>query len=88
MIKQNNKNPRKLTPREAARLQGFPDSFKILVSDNQAYKQFGNSVCVPVIKALSNQIKLALEKPRKKYRSIELDLFNYSKYEDRKIVSF
>jgi DNA (cytosine-5)-methyltransferase 1 len=88
LIKQNNKNPRKLTPREAARLQGFPDSFKIIVSDNQAYKQFGNSVCVPVIKALSNQIKLSLEKPRKKYRSIDLDLFNYSKYEDRKIASF
>jgi DNA (cytosine-5)-methyltransferase 1 len=87
LIKQNNKNPRKLTPREAARLQGFPDSFKIIVSDNQAYKQFGNSVCVPVIKALSNQIKLSLEKPHKKYRSIELDLFNYKKYEDRKIVS-
>ncbi len=87
LIKQNDKNPRKLTPREAARLQGFPDTFKIVVSDNQAYKQFGNSVCVPVIKALSNQIKLSLEKPYKKYRSIELDLFNYSKHEDRKIAS-
>lgn len=88
LIKQDDQNPRKLTPREAARLQGFPDTFKIVVSDNQAYKQFGNSVCVPVIKALSNQIKLSLEKPHKKYRSIELDLFNYSKYEDRKIASF
>ena len=56
MIKQNNKNPRKLTPREAARLQGFPESFKIPVSDTQAYKQFGNSVAVPVIKALAKNI--------------------------------
>jgi len=56
LIKQNNKNPRKLTPREAARLQGFPESFKIPVSDTQAYKQFGNSVAVPVIKALAKNI--------------------------------
>ena len=56
LIKQKNNNPRKLTPREAARLQGFPDSFKIPVSDTQAYKQFGNSVAVPVIKALSKKI--------------------------------
>ncbi|MFZ9181603.1 MAG: DNA cytosine methyltransferase [Rickettsiales bacterium] len=87
LIKQNDQNPRKLTPREAARLQGFPDDYKIVVSDNQAYKQFGNSVCVPVIKALSNQIKLSFEKPLKKYKSIELDLFNYNQYENRKIRS-
>lgn len=43
------KRPRKLTPRECARLMGFPESFKIPVSDTQAYKQFGNSVVVPVI---------------------------------------
>jgi len=43
------KNPRKLTPRECARLQGFPDDFKIVVSDTQAYKQFGNSVVVPLM---------------------------------------
>lgn len=41
--------PRRLTPRECARLMGFPDSFKIPVSDTQGYKQFGNSVVVPVI---------------------------------------
>nr|WP_319384386.1 DNA (cytosine-5-)-methyltransferase [uncultured Roseibium sp.] len=41
-------NPRRLTPRECARLMGFDDSFKIPVSDTQAYKQFGNSVAVPV----------------------------------------
>lgn len=56
LIEQKNKNPRKLTPREAARLQGFPDSFDIVVSDTQAYKQFGNSVAVPVIKALAKKI--------------------------------
>jgi DNA (cytosine-5)-methyltransferase 1 len=56
LIKQNNKNPRKLSPREAGRLQGFPDNFKIVVSDTQAYKQFGNSVAVPVIKALAKNI--------------------------------
>ncbi len=87
LIRQNDQNPRKLTPREAARLQGFPDDYKIVVSDNQAYKQFGNSVCVPVIKVLSNQIKLSFEKPLKKYKSIELDLFNYNQYENRKIRS-
>jgi DNA (cytosine-5)-methyltransferase 1 len=43
------KRPRRLTPRECARLMGFPEDFKIPVSDTQAYKQFGNSVIVPVI---------------------------------------
>lgn len=42
------KNPRRLTPRECARLMGYPDDFRIPVSDTQAYKQFGNSVAVPV----------------------------------------
>ena len=50
------KNPRKLTPRECARLQGFPDSFIIPVSNSQAYKQFGNSVAVPVIRAIAKRI--------------------------------
>jgi DNA (cytosine-5)-methyltransferase 1 len=44
-----NKTPRRLTPRECARLMGYPDSFLIPVSDTQAYKQFGNSVIVPVM---------------------------------------
>lgn len=43
-------NPRRLTPRECARLMGFPDSFKIPVSDTRAYKQFGNSVVVDVVR--------------------------------------
>lgn len=50
------KNPRKLTPRECARLQGFPEEFIITVSDTQAYKQFGNSVAVPVIRAVAKRI--------------------------------
>ena len=49
LIEQEGKNPRRLTPRECARLQGFPDTFKIPVSDTQAYKQFGNSVVVPLM---------------------------------------
>lgn len=49
-------NPRKLTPRECARLQGFPEEFIITVSDTQAYKQFGNSVAVPVIRAVAKRI--------------------------------
>ncbi|TYQ28545.1 DNA cytosine methyltransferase [Pseudanabaena sp. UWO310] len=56
LIDQKSKNPRKLTPREAARLQGFPDEFKIIPSDTQAYKQFGNSVAVPVIEKLAKSI--------------------------------
>lgn len=44
--------PRKLTPRECARLQGYPDSFKIPVSDTQAYRQFGNSVTVKVVEKI------------------------------------
>ena len=49
LIAQEGKNPRRLTPRECARIQGFPDSFIIPVSDTQAYKQFGNSVVVPLM---------------------------------------
>lgn len=48
--------PRRLTPRECARLQGYPDSFKIVVSDTQAYKQFGNSVVVPLMSSIANLI--------------------------------
>ena len=49
LIAQAARNPRRLTPRECARLMGFPDSFIIPVSDTQAYKQFGNSVVVPLM---------------------------------------
>ena len=63
------KRPRKLHPIEAARLQGYPidvkdknERFEIPVSDAQAYKQFGNSVSVPVIKALAKEISIQLLK--------------------------
>jgi DNA (cytosine-5)-methyltransferase 1 len=67
------KRPRRLTPRECARLMGFPDSFVIPVSDTQAYKQFGNSVVVPVMQEVARAMKprilklvdpdLAMQKP-------------------------
>lgn len=64
------KRPRKLTPRECARLMGYPDTFKIPVSDTQAYKQFGNSVVVPVIgavaKAMLPYIRELTAKPARK----------------------
>jgi len=49
--------PRRLTPRECARLMGFPDTFRIPVSDTRAYKQFGNSVVVPVIREVARAVK-------------------------------
>ena len=69
LIEQEGKNPRKLTPREAARLQGFPDTYKLPVSDMQVYKQFGNSVAVPVIKALAKEIDKALKTLKQKKTS-------------------
>jgi DNA (cytosine-5)-methyltransferase 1 len=57
LVKQEGKNPRRLTPRECARIMGYPDTFKIIVSNTQAYKQFGNSVVVPVVKLFADQIK-------------------------------
>ena len=57
----NRKGIRKMTPREWARLQGFPDKFKIVVADAQAYKQFGNSVAVPAIQATGRSLLRALE---------------------------
>lgn len=59
LIEQKGKNPRRLTPRECARLQGFPETFKIPVSDTQAYKQFGNSVVVPL---MANVAQLVVSK--------------------------
>ena len=53
LIPQEGKNPRRLTPRECARLMGFPESFVIPVSDTQAYRQFGNSVAVPLISEIA-----------------------------------
>ena len=56
LIRRGRKNPRRLTPRECARLMGFPDDFHIPVSDTRAYKQFGNSVVVPVIEEIAKTL--------------------------------
>lgn len=65
------KNPRRLTPRECARLMGFDDSFRIPVSDTRAYKQFGNSVVVPVISEVARIMipHLLQEPPHKAART-------------------
>lgn len=57
----NKQGWRKMTPREWARLQGYPDSFKIVVADASAYKQFGNSVAVPAIQATAAQLMKSLK---------------------------
>lgn len=57
----NREGIRKMTPREWARLQGFPNKYKIPVADASAYKQFGNSVAVPAIQATAEQIIKTLE---------------------------
>lgn len=61
LIAQDGKNPRRLTPRECARLQGFPDTFKIPVSDTQAYRQFGNSVVVPLMTDVAHLVVQKIE---------------------------
>jgi DNA (cytosine-5)-methyltransferase 1 len=63
LIPQNSKNPRRLSIRESARLQGYPDKFIVdAVSMNQAYKQFGNSVVVPLIRSIGKNIASILTK--------------------------
>ncbi len=57
LIEQEDKNPRKITPRESARLQGFPDNFCIPKSDTKAYQQFGNSVAIPIVELIAKEIK-------------------------------
>lgn len=59
------KNPRRLTPRECARLMGFPETFKTPVSDTQAYKQFGNSVVVPIVTKIAEVMVECLLEPKK-----------------------
>lgn len=57
----NEDDIRKMTPREWARLQGFPDTFQLPLADTHLYKQFGNSVTVPVIKAIAEKVKEVLD---------------------------
>jgi DNA (cytosine-5)-methyltransferase 1 len=63
-VPQPGRNPRKLTPKECARLQGFPDKFIPSNSDNQAYRQFGNSVAIPVVKRVAEEIMKKLERSK------------------------
>ena len=60
LIRQDGANPRRLTPRECARLMGFPETFTIPVSDTQAYRQFGNSVVAPVIERVARAMMSAM----------------------------
>lgn len=74
LVQSRKRNPRRLTPRECARLMGFPDTFKIPVSDTRAYKQFGNSVVLPVMteaaKAMSPFIAMKAMEPKQAERSV------------------
>lgn len=72
-----NKRPRRLTPRECGRLMGFPKNFKIPVSDTQAYKQFGNSVVVPVIKEIARIMRPHIEQlcPKESISSSKTKLY-------------
>lgn len=62
----NEEDIRKMTPREWARLQGFPDTFDLTLADTHLYKQFGNSVTVPVIEAIAREIKEELDNVARK----------------------
>jgi DNA (cytosine-5)-methyltransferase 1 len=70
------KRPRRLTPRECARLMGYPDTFKIPVSDTQAYRQFGNSVVVPVIREVARivvpHVKSMIEQKNSGFSELEM----------------
>lgn len=71
LIAQQGMNPRRLTPRECARLMGFPEDFKIVTSDTRAYKQFGNSVAIPVVRHIAKEMvrcMIGSEIPKEKSR--------------------
>ena len=89
LIAQEGKNPRKLTPRECARLQGYDDSYKIVVSDTQAYKQFGNSVVVPLIKEVAgNIVSVMLDLDQQNFFSSMLEMdFVQANNETRIVVN-
>lgn len=79
LVPQARKNPRRLTPRECARLMGFPRTFKIVCSDTSAYRQFGNSVVVPVVEAVAREMVKCLEHPiPREPRPYNLPLFKKS----------
>jgi len=68
------KNPRRLTPRECAKLMGYPANFKIPVSDTQAYKQFGNSVVVQVVERIAKCVVETLQMPVDHRKNLVLEL--------------
>jgi DNA (cytosine-5)-methyltransferase 1 len=70
------RNPRRLTPRECARLMGYPEDFRIPVSDTQAYRQFGNSVVVPVVERIARQVVTTLERRASNANLITSSLYN------------
>jgi len=74
LIAQQRKNPRRLTPRECARLMGFPEKYKIVVSDMQAYRQFGNAVAVPVVEEIAKMMIACLSENRRR-----ITLMDYAK---------
>jgi len=78
------KNPRRLTPRECARLMGFPPDFKIPVSDTQAYKQFGNSVAVPVVEQIAKAVVKSLRRPLGVSADFALRSADHAERNDRK----
>lgn len=75
LIRQGRRNPRRLTPRECARLMGYGDAFRIPVSDTQAYKQFGNSVVVPVMREVARIMKPHLQLLKEGYAGRQTLLF-------------
>lgn len=87
LIYQDGQNPRKLTPREAARLQGFPETFKIPVSNTQAYRQFGNSVPVKVVEKVAKQMlkHIKLNDKKKKTLQVTKCISNSGLVQDSKI---
>jgi len=78
LIPQEGKNPRRLTPRECARLMGYPDSFRIPVSDTQAYRQFGNSVVVPLVGCIASALVSALTGEERTLPTQQLQLLERS----------
>jgi DNA (cytosine-5)-methyltransferase 1 len=79
LIAQKGNNPRRLTPRECARIMGYPDNFKIVCSDTRAYKQFGNSVAVPVVQQVAIKMLESLRNPKEEVHKVS----NYRFLEDK-----
>ncbi|MXZ55166.1 MAG: DNA (cytosine-5-)-methyltransferase [Gammaproteobacteria bacterium] len=81
LIAQRGKNPRRLTPRECARLMGFPEWFEIVSSDTQAYRQFGNSVVVPIVRVIAGEIvQCLIRRTKAKQRRLEFSLQQPGKF--------